>query len=121
MHDPTERFGGVEWATVGHAVAVVDPQGRIVGKFGVSHTADGLADLYLRLSKAKVRRVPIERFSIGTFPPVFGSHSRRRSSALTARPLASATSLSSIGTRRRCTTNPRTGCYRSSACTGSFK
>src|SRR4029450_10868240 len=60
MHDPTERFGGVDWATDGHAVAVVDPQGRIVGEFGVSHTADGLADLYLRLSKAKVRRVGVE-------------------------------------------------------------
>jgi hypothetical protein len=30
MHDPTEAFGGVDWATDDHAVCVVDGQGPVV-------------------------------------------------------------------------------------------
>ena len=61
MHDPTECFGGVDWATDGHAVAVVDSTGRAVVEFDVTHTADGLNELCRRLATATVRRVAIER------------------------------------------------------------
>ena len=49
MHDPTDAFGGVDWATDGHAVCVVDPHGRVFVEFDVTNTAAG------------ARRVAIER------------------------------------------------------------
>jgi transposase len=61
MHDSTDTFGGVDWATDGHAVAVVDNNGSIVDEFDVEHTADGLRDLCRRLTRARARRVAIER------------------------------------------------------------
>lgn len=61
MHDPTERFGGVDWATETHAVCVVDAQGTIVEEFDVANTAEGLADLCRRVHQAGARRVAIER------------------------------------------------------------
>jgi transposase len=62
MHDPIpERFAGVDWATDGHAVAVVDEVGQAVIEFDVAHTADGLSDLCRRLVRGRVRRVTIER------------------------------------------------------------
>lgn len=61
MHDPTERFGGVDWATDAHAVCVVDAQGTIVDEFDVANTAEGLADLCRRVHQAGARRVAIER------------------------------------------------------------
>lgn len=61
MHDPTTCFGGVDWATDAHAVAVVDADGQAVVEFDVPHTADGLSDLCRRLRKTKVQRVAIER------------------------------------------------------------
>ncbi len=61
MHDPTETFGGVDWATDGHAVAVVDANGTPSVEFDVEHTAAGLLELCRRLDRAKVRRVAIER------------------------------------------------------------
>jgi transposase len=61
MHDPTIRFGGVDWAADAHAIAVVDADGRLVAEFDVAHTADGLTDLCRRLRKANVQRVAIER------------------------------------------------------------
>ena len=45
MHDPTARFGGVDWATDAHAVCIVDGDGGVVSEFFVEHTAEGLADL----------------------------------------------------------------------------
>ena len=36
MHDPTERFGGVDWATDAHAVCVVDAQGAVVDEFDIA-------------------------------------------------------------------------------------
>jgi transposase len=59
MHDPTVRFGGVDWATDAHAVCVVDGDGVVVDEFDVEHTADGLAELCRRLGG--VGRVAIER------------------------------------------------------------
>ncbi len=61
MHDPTATFGGVDWATDGHAVCVVDPSGQSVTEFDIDHTAEGLSDLCRRLGKAHVGRVAIER------------------------------------------------------------
>lgn len=61
MHDPTERFGGVDWATDAHAVCVVDAQGTIVDEFDITNTAEGLDELCRRAHKAGVRRVAIER------------------------------------------------------------
>jgi transposase len=61
MHDPTERFGGVDWATDAHAVCVVDSQGTVVDEFDITNTADGLSELCQRAHKAGVRRVAIER------------------------------------------------------------
>lgn len=61
MHDPTVRYGGVDWATDAHAVSVVDEAGAIVVEFDVEHTAAGLAELCRRLRTARVGRVAIER------------------------------------------------------------
>jgi len=59
MHDPTARFGGVDWATDTHAVCVVDGEGGVVAEFVVEDTADGLSELCRRL--CGVARVAIER------------------------------------------------------------
>lgn len=61
MNDPTERFGGVDWATDDHAVCVVDGQGRVVVEFDVANTAAGLTELCRRFETAGARRVAIER------------------------------------------------------------
>lgn len=61
MQDPTCRFGGVDWATDAHAIAVVDEAGRLVDEFDIEHTAADLAELCRRLDKHGVRRVAIER------------------------------------------------------------
>ena len=61
MHDPTDAFGGVDWATDGHAVCVVDPHGRVLVEFDVTNTAAGLAELCRRIEAAGARRVAIER------------------------------------------------------------
>lgn len=59
MHDPTTRYGGVDWATDSHAVCVVDPSGGVVTEFTVDHTADGLTELCRQLRGT--HRVAIER------------------------------------------------------------
>lgn len=61
MHDPTERFGGVDWATDAHAVCVVDAHGLVVDQFDITNTAEGLSALCRRAHQAGVRRVAIER------------------------------------------------------------
>lgn len=61
MHDPTDSFGGVDWATDEHAVCVVDNQGRIVVEFDVANDAAGLSTMCRRVKDAGVRRVAIER------------------------------------------------------------
>ena len=59
MHDPTGRYGGVDWATDAHAVCVVDEAGTVIAEFDVEHSAEGLAELCRRLRG--VARVAIER------------------------------------------------------------
>ena len=62
MHDPTiTGYAGVDWAVDGHAVCVVDRQGRVVVEFDVAHTAEGLTELCHRIERAGARRVAIER------------------------------------------------------------
>lgn len=61
MQDPTCRFGGVDWATAAHAIAVVDEVGAVSDEFEVDHSAAGLDELCQRFSKHRVTRVAIER------------------------------------------------------------
>lgn len=61
MQDPTCRFGGVDWATDAHAIAVVDEVGGLVDEFEVEHSAAGLSELCRRLTRHEVGRVAIER------------------------------------------------------------
>lgn len=61
MHDPTEAFGGVDWATDDHAVCIVDGEGRVVVEFDVANTAAGLTELCRRIRAAGAHRVAIER------------------------------------------------------------
>ena len=48
MHDPTGRYGGVDWATDTHAVCIVDNNGVEVVAFDVAHTSDPTAPWSLR-------------------------------------------------------------------------
>jgi transposase len=59
MHDPTARFGGVDWATDAHAICVVDADGVKIDEFDVEHTIDGLDEMCRRLRGTD--RVAIER------------------------------------------------------------
>ena len=53
-------FAGVDWGSTGHAVCVVDEQGRVVTQFMVTHDAAGLSDLRSRLAKvAAPEEIPI--------------------------------------------------------------
>lgn len=61
MKDDTFRFGGVDWATDAHAVAVVDQGGALVDEFEIEHSASGLEELCGRLKGHHVGRVAIER------------------------------------------------------------
>ena len=61
MKDPTVCFGGVDWATDAHAVAVVDCDGHLIDEFDVDHSAEGLEELCRRMRKHGVSRVAIER------------------------------------------------------------
>ena len=61
MKDRAVCFGGVDWATDAHAVAVVDETGQVLDEFEVDHSAEGLGELCRRLGKHGVARVAIER------------------------------------------------------------
>jgi transposase len=61
MKDPTSSFGGVDWATDAHAVAVVDQVGAVIDCFDIENSAAGLDEMCRRLRKHDVRRVAIER------------------------------------------------------------
>jgi transposase len=52
---------GIDWASAGHAVCVVDAFGEVVSRFSVEHTAEGLRTLVHRLAKARACEVAIER------------------------------------------------------------
>jgi transposase len=68
MNDPTVTplptatvFAGVDWASVDHAVCVIDPAGTVLWRHTVSHSRSGLARLTGRLRELGVGRVGIER------------------------------------------------------------
>lgn len=61
MNDPTIGYAGVDWATDGHAVCVVNGQGAPVTEFDVQHTGTGLAEMCRRVLAAGALRVAIER------------------------------------------------------------
>jgi transposase len=48
---PAQFFAGLDWAAEVHAVCVMDSTGRIVDRFTVRHSADGIAVLIRRLAK----------------------------------------------------------------------
>ena len=52
---------GVDWASADHVACVVDGAGRVVTRFTVQHTADGLKALVKALAKVKASEVAIER------------------------------------------------------------
>jgi transposase len=48
---PAQFFAGLDWAAEIHAVCVMDPTGKIVDRFPIAHTAEGIAMLIRRLAK----------------------------------------------------------------------
>src|SRR6266851_6635592 len=52
---------GVDWASADHVACVVDGAGRVVTRFTVQHTGDGLKALVKGLAKVKASEVAIER------------------------------------------------------------
>ena len=58
---PGVLSAGIDWASAGHAVCVVNAAGRVVSRFSVEHTAEGLRALVQRLTRAGVAEVAIER------------------------------------------------------------
>jgi transposase len=48
---PAQFFAGLDWAAEVHAVCVMDHGGKIVDRFTIQHSADGIAMLIRRLAK----------------------------------------------------------------------
>jgi transposase len=68
MNDPTVTaaptgsvFAGIDWASVDHAVCVVDAAGSVLWRHTVAHSRAGLSRLTTRLRELGVDRVGIER------------------------------------------------------------
>ena len=51
MLPPAQFFAGLDWAAEIHAVCVMDPAGKIIDRFTLAHTADGIATLIRRLAR----------------------------------------------------------------------
>lgn len=60
-----EYFVGLDWGATGHALCVVDRQGKAVDRFAVPHDAAGLRQLTARLR----RRAPAERLPVAIERP----------------------------------------------------
>ena len=60
MHSPT-TFAGIDWATAGHAVCVIDDHGTVLERFEVNHSKAGLAALVRKLAASRISAVAIER------------------------------------------------------------
>ena len=58
---PARVCAGLDWASVDHAVCILDPDGHILERFFVAHDAAGLRTPVRRLLKAGVDEVGIER------------------------------------------------------------
>ena len=52
---------GLDWAKDDHVVCIVDPDGEVLDRFTVAHTAAGLKNLVRRLLAADVLEIGIER------------------------------------------------------------
>ncbi|UQX09881.1 IS110 family transposase [Candidatus Mycobacterium methanotrophicum] len=53
-------FVGIDWAAESHAVCVLDQAGKVVARFTIAHSADGIATLVRRLAKyAEAEDIPI--------------------------------------------------------------
>ena len=52
---------GIDWASAGHAVCIVDAAGAVVSRFTVAHTVEGLRALVRGLARAGGAEVAIER------------------------------------------------------------
>lgn len=53
-------FVGIDWAAQSHAVCVMDQAGKVVARFTIDHSADGIATLARRLAKyAAAEDIPI--------------------------------------------------------------
>ena len=61
MHSPITIFAGIDWATDGHAICVIDGSGTVLERYEVEHSEAGLRDLVSRLRTSRVDRVAIER------------------------------------------------------------
>lgn len=61
MNDSTIGYAGVDWATDGHAVCVVNEHGAVIVEFDVEHTSSGLTQMCRRVLAAGARTVAIER------------------------------------------------------------
>jgi len=44
-------FTGIDWASAGHAVCVLDGSGTMTAQFTVEHSAEGIASLVRRLAR----------------------------------------------------------------------
>ncbi len=58
---PARVCAGLDWASVDHAVCILEPDGSVLERFFVIHDAAGLKTLVRRLLKAGVDEVGIER------------------------------------------------------------
>ena len=58
---PTRVCAGIDWASVDHAICILDTEGVVLERFFVVHDAAGLKNLVRRLLKAGVDEVGIER------------------------------------------------------------
>jgi len=58
---PARACAGVDWAKDDHAICFIDPDGLVVERFTVPHTAAGLKTLVRRLLAVGVAEVGIER------------------------------------------------------------
>lgn len=58
---PTRVCAGLDWAKDDHAVCVIDPDGQVLDRFTIEHTAAALRILVGRLLKAGVAEIGIER------------------------------------------------------------
>ncbi len=58
---PARVCAGVDWASVDHAVCILEPDGSVLDRFFITYDAAGLKTLVRRLLKAGVDEVGIER------------------------------------------------------------
>jgi transposase len=61
MDSATFFFAGIDWASAGHAVCVVDGAGAVVEAFEIAHAAGDLGSLARQLARRAVSGVGIER------------------------------------------------------------